>query len=74
VPITALPTKTDQEEALIPPERNQDPRLEADGVLVRPIGGQIYLIEEGAGDDEGQWGEENSQPDRSPLSGLINRH
>lgn len=43
-------------------------RLEADGVLVRPISGQIYLIEEedleALSDDE----------TRSPLSGLISRH
>ena len=57
----------------MPPERNQDTRLEADGVLVRPIGGQIYLIEEGAGENE-QWDEDDNPPDRSPLSGLINRH
>lgn len=57
----------------MPPERNQDPRLEADGVLVRPIGGQIYLVEEGAGEGLAPW-EEPAEPDRSPLSGLINRH
>ena len=53
------------------PERPQDSRLEADGVLVRPIGGQIYLVEEG--EDEAPWAEETA-PDRSPLSGLVNRH
>jgi hypothetical protein len=58
----------------MPPERNQDPRLEADGVLVRPIGGQIYLIEEGAEGDPALWDDEADAPDRSPLSGLINRH
>ena len=58
----------------MPPERNQDTKLEADGVLVRPIGGQIYLIEEGAEGDPA-WDEEDADaPDRSPLSGLINRH
>ena len=56
----------------MPPERTQDSRLETDGVLVRPIGGQIYLIEEGS-EDGAPWGEEPA-PDRSPLSGLINRH
>jgi hypothetical protein len=43
-------------------------RLEADGVLARPISGQIYLIEEG---------ELEACPadgTRSPLSGLISRH
>jgi len=55
----------------MPPERTQDPKLEAaDGVLVRPIGGQIYLVEEG----DAPWDEEPPAPDRSPLSGLINRH
>jgi hypothetical protein len=57
----------------MPPERNQDTKLEADGVLVRPIGGQIYLIEEGAAGDP-EWDEDGDAPDRSPLSGLINRH
>jgi hypothetical protein len=51
-------------------ERRQDPRLETDGVLVRPIGGQVYLVEEG---DRAPW-DEQPAPDRSPLSGLINRH
>ena len=42
--------------------------LETDGVLVRPISGQIYLIEEGDPDifpDDGA---------ASPLSGLVSRH
>ena len=55
----------------MPPERNQDPRLETDGVLVRPIGGQIYLIEEGP---DGETSLDDDVPDRSPLSGLISRH
>ena len=55
----------------MPPERNQDMKLETDGVLVRPIGGQIYLVEEG--DERAPWQDEPA-PDRSPLSGLINRH
>ena len=54
----------------MPPERDRESRLEADGVLVRPIGGQIYLVEEG---ERAPWDEEPA-PDRSPLSGLINRH
>jgi hypothetical protein len=58
----------------MPPERDQDTKLEADGVLVRPIGGQIYLVEEGAEDDAAPWAEDAPAPDRSPLSGLINRH
>ena len=59
----------------MPPERNPETGLhdvEADGVLVRPIGGQIYLVEEG--DEEAPWDDDASPPDRSPLSGLINRH
>jgi hypothetical protein len=56
----------------MPPERTQDIRLETDGVLVRPVGGQIYLVEEGM-EDAAPW-EEETPPDRSPLSGLINRH
>jgi hypothetical protein len=56
----------------MPSERDQK-RLETDGVLVRPIGGQIYLVEEGADDDSAPWNEP-AEPDRSPLSGLINRH
>ncbi len=55
----------------MPHERNQDTRLEADGVLVRPLGGQVYLVEEG--DAPVPWNDE-PVPDRSPLSGLINRH
>lgn len=55
----------------MPPERLQEQRLETDGVLVRPIGGQIYLVEEG---DEGPPWQDEPAPDRSPLSGLINRH
>lgn len=58
------------------PERDQDAlktsALETDGVLVRPIGGQIYLVEEGA-EEQAPW-DEPAEPDRSPLSGLINRH
>ena len=54
------------------PERNQDSKLEADGVLVRPISGQIYLVEEKAG--ETPWEDEPPPSGRSPLSGLINRH
>jgi hypothetical protein len=53
------------------PEREQDKRLEADGVLARPLGGQIYLVEEGDGIVPR---DEESPPDRSPLSGLIHRH
>ena len=56
----------------MPPDRNRTPKLETDGVLVRPIGGQIYLVEEGA-EESAPWDEEPA-PDRSPLSGLINRH
>lgn len=55
----------------MPTERNQDGRLEAEGVLVRTIGGQVYLVEEG---DEDAACDEEQAPDRSPLSGLINRH
>ena len=56
----------------MPPERQQNPKLEAaDGVLVRPVGGQIYLVEESGG--PAPWDEEPA-PVRSPLSGLINRH
>lgn len=59
----------------MPPERPHPTAmpefgLEADGVLVRPIGGQVYLVEEG---DAAPW-DEAPAPDRSPLSGLINRH
>ena len=57
----------------MPPQRTQDPRLETDGVLVRPIGGQIYLVEDGDAEDAAPW-DEDSAPDRSPLSGLIYRH
>jgi hypothetical protein len=42
--------------------------LETDGVLVRPIGGQIYLIEE---TDLADLPAEAMQP---RLSGLISRH
>jgi hypothetical protein len=55
----------------MPPERTQDTRYETDGVLVRPIGGQIYLIEE---TDLEAFEAEAQSPDRSPLSGLVNRH
>jgi hypothetical protein len=58
----------------MPPERDQDTKLEADGVLVRPIGGQIYLVEEGMSDAQTPGDETAPSPDRSPLSGLINRH
>ncbi len=44
---------------------------ETDGVLVRPLGGQIYLVEEGDGTAPGV---EAPARNRSPLSGLINRH
>ncbi len=57
----------------MPPKRNQDRKIETDGVLVRPIGGQIYLVEEAADEASSPW-EEPPQPDRSSLSGLINRH
>ena len=53
------------------PDRPDDRKLDAESVLVRPIGGQVYLIEEG--DENAPWAEEPA-PDRSPLSGLINRH
>ena len=52
------------------PDRPEDRKLDAESVLVRPIGGQVYLIEEG--DDVAPWDDESA--DRSPLSGLINRH
>ena len=52
-------------------DRNQDHSLEADGVLVRPVGGQIYLVEE---DEVATLWDEEPADDRSPLSGLINRH
>jgi hypothetical protein len=55
----------------MPPERCQDTQHEADGVLVRPLGGQVYLVEEG--DAPASWSDE-PLPDRSPLSWLINRH
>ena len=57
----------------MPAERNQNPGPEADGVLVRPLGGQIYLVEDGD-DESAPWDGEATLPDRSPLSGLINRH
>ena len=57
----------------MPTDRKQDTRLEADGVLVRPIGGQVYLVEEGD-EDAAPWDDDSPPPDRSPLSGLINRH
>ena len=56
----------------MPTERNKDGRLEAECVLVRTIGGQVYLVEEG--DADAACDEEKQAPDRSPLSGLINRH
>ena len=55
----------------MPPERPTDDLLETDGVLVRPIGGQVYLVEEG--EETAPWQDEPA-PERSPLSGLINRH
>ena len=55
----------------MPPERTQDTQVDAESVLVRPVGGQIYLVEEG--DAAAPW-DEPPAPDRSPLSGLINRH
>ena len=55
----------------MPPDRPRDTRLETDGVLVRPLGGQIYLVEEG--DSAAPW-DDAPAPDRSPLSELINRH
>jgi hypothetical protein len=57
----------------MPPERPSNERFEADGVLVRPISGQIYLVEETDVDGLALW-DEPPAPDRSPLSGLINRH
>lgn len=57
----------------MPSERDRESRLEeAEGVLVRPFGGQIYLVEEGR-EDVAPW-DEPIAPNRSPLSGLINRH
>jgi hypothetical protein len=61
----------EKEPRFMPPERNQDTQVDAESVLVRPLGGQIYLVEEG--DDAAPW-DEPPAPDRSPLSGLINRH
>ena len=58
----------------MPPQRTEDTRFETDGVLVRPVGGQIYLVEEGAEDLPAPWDDEPAPDDRSPLSGLINRH
>ena len=55
----------------MPPDRPPTGQLETDGVLVRPLGGQIYLVEEG---DEKAPRDEEPVADRSPLSGLINRH
>lgn len=57
----------------MPPERTEENRLEAD-VLVRPISGQIYLVEEPGPDAEAAPWDEPPAADRSPLSGLINRH
>ncbi len=56
----------------MPAERIQNTRLEADGVVVRPISGQIYLVEER--DGEAPWEDDAPPSERSPLSGLINRH
>lgn len=47
---------------------HEDCTTETDGVLVRPIGGQIYLIEE---TDLADLQAETRQP---RLSGLISRH
>ena len=55
----------------MPPERPRETTLETDGVLVRPIGGQIYLVEEGDGTAPR---DEAPARNRSPLSGLISRH
>jgi hypothetical protein len=55
----------------MPPDRPEDRKLDAESVLVRPIGGQVYLIQEG---DEYVPLDDEPAPDRSPSSGLINRH
>jgi hypothetical protein len=47
---------------------DRDARLETDGVLVRPLSGQIYLIEEA---DLAGSPDSIMQP---RLSGLISRH
>ena len=53
------------------PDRPENGRLDAESVLVRPIGGQIYLVEEG--DEAAPW-DEAPEADPLPLSGLISRH
>lgn len=57
----------------MPSQRDRDTRFEAEGVLVQPISGQIYLVEEKDEDPIAPW-EDEPAPPRSPLSGLINRH
>jgi len=47
---------------------HRDSRLEADGPLVRPIKGQIYLIEE---EDLAALSRDET---RSRFSGLVSRH
>ncbi len=56
----------------MPTERTPGSGLEDVGVPVRPISGQIYLVEEKSG--QAPWDDAAPPPDRSPLSGLINRH
>jgi hypothetical protein len=55
----------------MPAERTRDSTLETDGVLVRPIGGQIYLVEE---KDLDALPDDAASLARSPLSGLVSRH
>jgi hypothetical protein len=57
----------------MPPQRDRDTSFEADGVLVQPISGQIYLVEEKDAEPVAPW-EDEPAPPRSSLSGLINRH
>jgi len=47
---------------------DRDTRIETDGVLVQPINGQIYLIEE----QDLEWLSSDQGP--SALSRLISRH
>jgi hypothetical protein len=58
----------------MPSQRDRDTSFEADGVLVQPISGQIYLVEEKNAEPVAPWEDEPALPPRSPLSGLINRH
>ena len=58
----------------MPFQRDRDTSFEADGVLVQPISGQIYLVEEKDGEPVAPWEDEPAPAPRSPLSGLINRH